>query len=161
MDPETVKSLVPVLTFALGIAFTLAFKTYENGRDTTRNSVKEIVRLAREWHNQVHQIAMNQNGNKGRRNGNFDTLLLDYIRNRLLLPDFLLHLGIIRERKSCRSLVPSVEKFLELVTDYDLETNSHETGLRCRNIFEELEDPMQNLDRALQEIVNQSIPVLR
>jgi hypothetical protein len=161
MDIETVKLILPVITFALGAVFTLWLKAFESSRDSRRTSVREVCRAAKDWYIQIHKVVLSSNGvpiDKGS-----DPALHDYLRNRIILPDLLLHSGILRGKRSCRRLVMRVDEFLGQVTNFEqrkLGIGGVPEGAACAEIFA-TEDPLEKLDDILQSIVAESVLLLR
>ena len=116
MTYEIIKTLIPVITFILGSLFTLFLKGFEARRATIRKSTTELSRLTRDWYTQIHQLfVVRSNPLSG---DDWNLTLFDYAYNRLILPEVLLHLEILKKYKKAKKLVARVEAFLELVTNY-------------------------------------------
>ena len=116
MTYEIINVLIPVITFILGSLFTLFLKGFEARRATIRKSTTELSRLTRDWYTQIHQLfVVRVNSPLG---DDWNLALFEYTYNRLLLPEILLHLEILKKYKEAKKLVKLVEAFLDLVTNY-------------------------------------------
>jgi hypothetical protein len=173
---DIVKMTVPVVTFALGSLFTLRLKRREFQRDARRASVREVVRIARDWYTQIQQLALQaaeattetafpglQYMTEFEGDRKFEAKLKDYLTNRLLLPDMLLNVGLVREHPSCRKFVIAAEDFLSAVTNYRYRVDPRE-ATKCEPIFSgavRSEEVLRQLDSRLQALVSQAAAMLR
>jgi hypothetical protein len=108
-----IKIVVPVATFLLGSALTFWMKSAEQRRVVTRSSAQEALRLAKEWYSQIHRLVASPDGSPT----STDIAMIDYVNNRLILPDFQFHLGILRRYRNCQRLVEALQAFMDEVTD--------------------------------------------
>lgn len=158
--------VLPAFTFVLGIAATLWIKRAETRRTNEREHVQAIARLANQWYNQIHEIVTRRRTNPRGRESQQSEIF--YIENRLILPDFLLHLEALRKINSKSDLIPELQKFLGLVTFEGTGSAQESENLSyrhcvtiCRPISpgaSEVDQRAANtwvgdLDRSLQEIV--------
>jgi hypothetical protein len=165
VDSELLRIVIPLVTFILGSLFTLLLKTSTQRRETVRNATADLVRLTKEWYNQIHQILLQ------RRLSPEDEasaqVLFNYTHNRLILPDLILQLEILRSQAPKSDLIPEVEKFLEAVTNYK-EAKNRKECLYCPVGWVRSKDSTDNesefflleLDKSLQTIVSKAARAL-
>jgi hypothetical protein len=112
---ELARVVVPIITFVLGSVLTVAPKAWEQGRNATKTSAKEVVRLTKEWYGQIH---LQLHARATLQPDATNPALYDYVHNRLILPDLLFHLEILRKHRRAAELTRALEEFLCVVTDY-------------------------------------------
>jgi hypothetical protein len=166
LDPETLKIVIPIATFILGSVLTWSLKSLEQRRTVVRESVASLRRLVNEWYNQLHELF-------GHESGLYNEALFEaftrYLNNRIVLPELLMHLEVIRQRDKCTKLVEQVENFLEIVTNYSKNSNqssSVSAGTKCSALFspEVTRSPssiLDELDPVVQKIAIESGVLLR
>lgn len=139
MKYEFLNILIPVATFILGCIFTLLLKRYYDRKLLLQSSIREIARLTTEWYNQIHKEPLSTcYGRPLERK--VDSSMYEYVHNRLILPDLLIHLTLLRRFKKCADLVEKVQCFLRKVThehplDFDAE-DFHAQQARIRSFIQ-------------------------
>ena len=111
---DLLKILVPILTFVLGSIVTIAIKAAEQQRDVLRSAAREAAKLTKDWYVQIHTLTVAQA--PSRFEGAVSTAVYDYVHNRLILPDFLMHLEVLRTKRRAAALVAALQDFLAEVT---------------------------------------------
>lgn len=106
---------IPLITFFLGIGFTLFYTRYQERRSMLRQHVEETVRLVNDWYNQLHTLSM-----ESRRKplNSFTNDVDDYLSNRIVLPKLMYNVAILKEFGEAPGLVMETEAFLRLLTSY-------------------------------------------
>jgi hypothetical protein len=160
---------IPLFMFALGCVFTLIVQDLNERRVIKAESVKEVVRLSRDWYNQVHRLSLVKPRGGGPEQF-YETAVADYVNNRVILPELLLHMQILKSYRDCEALVTQAEVFLSTVTDYnphDVDRKSFGGGaLECKDLLRLVEDTeanlqvLQQLDTAVQRIAAEAAKVL-
>jgi hypothetical protein len=153
---EIAKMTIPVATFVLGSVLTIALKQYELRREVRQGSVKEVVRLTKDWYTQIQQLAVSALSTWT--DTPFERSVYDYISNRLLLPDVLLHVEILKKQPQCAPLVSEVEGFLKELTNYDSGAGGRDMT-RCDQLFQSGFRPdefLARLDVRLQRVVREA-----
>ena len=107
---DLLKIGIPIFTFVLGSVLTIVIKIVEQHRDVIRNAARESAKLTKDWYVQIHTLAL------PRHDGLMSTAVYDYVRNRLILPDFVMHLEVLRTKRRASALVSALEDFLSAVT---------------------------------------------
>lgn len=130
MDPAILKIGVPVSTFILGSGLTLLLKTAEQRRTTRHQSVLTLRRLTNEWYNQLQELF-------GHAERNVPPEVVDaftrYLNNRIILPEVLMHVEVLRGKKGCETFLVNVVSFLQLVTNYKI-GREHDSMISARCI---------------------------
>ena len=106
--------VLPLLTFGLGVLVTLITKRVEKRRGELKESVTAIAKLINDWYNQVHELGTDVTTRKGKFEMN--RAIYFYVRNRLVLPELLLHIHFLRSRNAEPELLQAVDEFLDVVT---------------------------------------------
>lgn len=169
MTDDVLKVLVPVLTFVLGSAVTIAVRTAEQHRDVLRTAAREAAKLTKDWYVQIHTLSLSRA--PGRFDAAISTGVYDYIHNRLILPDFMLHLEVLRTKRRAASLVEALDEFLNDVTQarptplarYD------QSALECKRLLVGLDEPeeadvagvaLRSLDLHVQRVTREAAKLL-
>lgn len=161
-----IRIFIPIGTFLLGVFSTWLFKRAEDRRFLVRRHAEEITRLANEWYNQLHEIRYFSN--TGDKNRELRQKIDAYIHNRLILPQVLLSLGVLKDFPEASALVREAEGFLSLVTAY---REGEKPNLSCVFCYDpaavrsteqgsRLEELLADLDRRLQMISRLSAALL-
>lgn len=108
--------VIPLFTFALGVIVTFLIQRYWRTTDVVAQSAKALADLTAEWYNQLDELR--RSIDTAAEPSRAARLVDDYIRNRLILPQVLYHLAVLRERNAQAELVAGVEAFLSSVTTY-------------------------------------------
>ena len=169
------KILIPICTFALGVVVTLATKRIERRRSENQEHVKAIAKLTNDWYNQLHQLSADIQAKPNRKEA--EKSVYFYVHNRIVLPDLLLRIEYLEQRKVQPALLQAVKGFLALVTTFGrTEARSRGggyggAGVSCVDVLandsEQRSDPAQqlksllyDLDVRLQEITKLSAHAL-
>lgn len=113
-DIEIAKIIIPIVTFLLGSAFTLTLKVLEQRRSSLKGAAQEAARLTRDWYNQIHELILTPA--TAISSAPVNTAIYDYVHNRLILPELMLYLEVLKRRKRGSRLVAALESFLDEVT---------------------------------------------
>ncbi len=108
--------IIPFCTFLLGCFFTYWLKRADRRIATIRSSVAELHRLSVAWFNQLHELSSDIHS--AANDEQITALINKYESNRLILPDYLFHLEIIKNHIQCTDVTLTVEEFLRYVTNY-------------------------------------------
>lgn len=169
---KIIELVIPVATFILGCLFALFLQSATEGREARQRSVTEVVRLTRDWYHQIHTISVAQRGSGTRTEPVLDPVVYDYIHNRVILPELLFHLQILRGRGECQRLCTEVEEFLGEVTTFrPPRTRSSGSGdgapVRCLELISMLgksattTEMLARLDSRIQDIVVEAAKLAR
>ena len=140
------KFAVPVITFALGVIFTVVFYRYQRRSELSRKASEDMVKLSAEWYTQLHEILVSaHDADKSKA----QSLATAYSQNRLILPNYLKNIEILRRDKRAAELVGLGEVFLSQLTYHD--TNHDKTYCLCFHAA------ISALPKAYIEVVNESI----
>lgn len=170
MADDFVKVILPMITFVLGGVLTIAIKAIEQRRDVVRSAVKEAVRLTKDWYVQIHTLALTPN-DRNSASGAINTAVYDYVHNRLILPDFLLNLEILRSKREATGIVDALNAFLNEVTEVKPRAtvpDPDDNPLSCKRLFEDLSMPepliaqgvLERLDQHVQRVTKESAKLL-
>jgi hypothetical protein len=107
---DLLKIGVPIFTFVLGSMLTIAIKIVEQHRDVLRSAARESAKLTKEWYVQIHTLAL------PRLDSMVSPSIHDYVNNRLILPDFVMNLEVLRTNRRASALVSALQDFLNAVT---------------------------------------------
>lgn len=161
------KVLIPTATFVLGVVVTLVTKRIEKRRSEIKERVTAIARLVNGWYNQLHQLSVDAATGKGE--PATAKAIYFYLHNRLILPELLLQLDLLRAQRTAPALVEAVGEFLSLVTTFD---GTESVGsISCKDVLADLnasassehfglEGLLPRLDAKLQEITTLSAHAL-
>lgn len=130
MDAEVVKIVLPIATFVLGCAFTLLLKKTEQRKGTLKSAAESAARLSRDWYNQIHALIISPIERNG--SGELNTAIYDYVHNRLILPEFMMHLEILKRDRRGAKIVAALEEFLNEVT---YPVSDYPEGRACAEIL--------------------------
>jgi DNA repair ATPase RecN len=128
---EIIKLVLPVVTFALGCIFTWELKTADIENQSLKTSVGEVCRLCKEWYTQIENLALQTKTGKSRTN--LDPGVLDYVNNRLILPDLLRNVDVARRYSKAKDFVEEADRFLQELTTYD--PNNRDAKVNCEELL--------------------------
>jgi hypothetical protein len=165
-----IKVGVPLITFGLGVMVTLITKRAEKRRSELKERVTAISKLVNDWYNQVHELGVEVSTRKDK--SDLNRAIYFYVRNRLVLPELVLHIEFLRSRNAVPELLRAVDEFLEVVT-----TSQKVTGVQmrivdtrlCKNLFvdpdqmarsEDIKVMLAILDAKLQAVTHISAGIL-
>jgi hypothetical protein len=114
MDTDAIKIVTPIVTFILGSALTLWMKVAEQRRSLLKSVAQDAVRLTKEWYVQIHTLLIAPPTDAPK--GEVNTAIYDYVHNRLILPEYIMCVEILRRRKRAARLVTAMDAFLDDVT---------------------------------------------
>lgn len=108
-----IKALIPILTFGLGVVFTLFLRRNDRKRIAAEMHATELADSVTAWHQRVYEIS------SAYRQRDFDTyksLAFDYEQNRHELPKILRAIEVLKGEKTAKELCATAEEFLEIFT---------------------------------------------
>ena len=167
--------IVPLMTFAVGVLVTLITKRVEKRRADLKEHVTAIAKLVNDWYNQVHELGSHVTTRTDK--SEINRAIYFYVRNRLVLPELLLHLDFLRNRNAEPELLQAVDEFLDVVTITQKITDTPKgigrsvgTGRECRDLLtnrsgkgvssEEVKVVLALLDTKLQAVTRISANIL-
>lgn len=132
--PSLTEVIIPISTFVLGCLFTWVLQAHDAKEKQTQTAIHEACRLTKEWYTQIQTIRVQMlSGDLTPATG---PAVYDYVHNRLILPDLMLQIEILRKSPKCRPLVSQLEHFLTIVTDFD--PNTLGKPVNCSDIVAKL-----------------------
>jgi hypothetical protein len=140
-------------------------KSVEIENQSLKTSVSEVCRLCKEWYTQIEDLALQ--AKTGNSPTNLDPGVLDYVNNRLILPDLLRNVQVARRYKKAKPFVDEADKFLQALTTYN--PNNTEARVSCEQILlegpvpsraEEYAQAMNKLDYCLQRLNKRAAELL-
>lgn len=123
----------------------------------TASSAQEVVRLTSTWYTQLQELDVENRRTPERDKAEFDAVAYEYVNNRLVLPELMYHVNILKPNDEASDLVYHVEEFLTLVTDYDRLQPGDRTNT-CLALMRALERHAR-LDSTLQQIAKAAAPL--
>ena len=105
---------IPIITFFLGIIFTLVMKKRESKREIINRNINEICDHVNEWYNQIHALFVDIKFDD--KQNPIEKKIFAYEYNRLILPKLIRNLETLKKYDECQEIVSEVEYFLGLVT---------------------------------------------
>ena len=113
---DIVKLLLPLLTFFMGVAFTLWTKRGDQKRMLTQGAAVELIDAVTSWHQRIYDLratALKQDQD------DFRNRMIDYDQNRHELPRIIRSLEILRADQRATELVRLGDDFLSTFTVRD------------------------------------------
>jgi len=169
MNTEVLKLILPIGTFILGSLFTLLIKAIEQRRNALQAAARDTVRLTKDWYTQVYGLLSPAKVmTKGVAATRSDDSVYEYVHNRILLPELILCVEVLKRHRKADRLVQATQQFLDMVTMYE-EAKTGE-NLSCRYCWSRnallkrnggtAEAVLHKLDGYVQRIACEAAPLL-
>ncbi len=126
---------IPIATFIIGSAITLAYKKREERRAVIRQNAEEASKNAAAWYTQLHNLYIKLKNSDS--SAKADLLVYEYVRNREILPNIQRNLEVLNMHSKTHNLANAVSNFLGIVTkDSEKSFNSQNIAPLVNNIRE-------------------------